>query len=313
LGGLEGEDRDFGWAVETQRKTYGADASVDVKLHLAELVVTHGIFFAHGGEDKGAQEGQANLSSVGVAGEHEIDQMAAGVGDDGVGVIGLVGHENYGCAGGGWDGEIEVGMAGAGIFEATDPEAVAIFLDSDVLVDEDGRAATGEGLDDQGGVISDVVIAENGIAKGSGEGGDDLGTAMGCVVGDRERERSVGDEVAGEQDEIGGENVDFVDDALEEEGFGVFVEVDVAKLHDAIAVEGAGQIGDGDGAVDYIELVPGNLPGVEGHACCEGAGTDKEVSSCKARRLIGLGTGHSLFYRVRSDMRARRVSREKEK
>jgi len=30
---------------------------------------------------------------VGVAGEHEIDEMTAGVGDDVVGEVGLVGHE----------------------------------------------------------------------------------------------------------------------------------------------------------------------------------------------------------------------------
>ncbi len=76
----------------------------------------------------------------------------------------------------------------------------------------------------------------------------------------------MGDEVSGEQDEIGSEGVDFADDALEEERLGVLVEVNVAELHDAITVEGAGQVGDGDGAVDDIELVTSDLAGVEGHA-----------------------------------------------
>ena len=35
----------------------------------------------------------------------------------------------------------------------------------------------------------------------------------------------------------------LVDDALEEEGLGVLVEVDVADLDDAVAVEGGGEIG----------------------------------------------------------------------
>ncbi len=36
---------------------------------------------------------------MGVAGEHEVDEVAARVGDDGVGVVGFVGHEDDGRAG----------------------------------------------------------------------------------------------------------------------------------------------------------------------------------------------------------------------
>ena len=75
----------------------------------------------------------------------------------------------------------------------------------------------------------------------------------GVFAGD-EGERAVCDEVAGEEDEVGGEGVDLVDDALEEEGLGVLVEVDVAELDDAVAVEGVGQIVDGDGAMDDVEF-----------------------------------------------------------
>ena len=74
---------------------------------------------------------------------------------------------------------------------------------------------------------------------------------------------AVGDEVAGEQDEVGGEGVDVADDAFEEEGFGVLVEVDVAELDDAVAVEGGGKICDGDGPVDDVDFVASDLAGVE--------------------------------------------------
>ena len=104
--------------------------------------------------------------------------MAAGVGDDGVGVVGLVGHENDGAVGLCGDGEIEVGAAGAGVVDAAEPEACAVAFDGKVLVDQDGCAAGGERLDDQWGVDGDVVIAENGVAQGSGEGGEDLGAAV---------------------------------------------------------------------------------------------------------------------------------------
>ena len=63
------------------------------------------------------------------------------------------------------------------------------------------------------------------------------------------------DEIAGDEDEVGSEFVNSVDDALEEEGFGELVEVDVAYLSDAVAVKRAGQIFDGDGAGDDVELV----------------------------------------------------------
>ena len=60
---------------------------------------------------------------MGVAGEHEVDERAAGVGEDVVGVVGLVGHEEDGAVGVGGDGEVEVGVAGAGVVDAAEPEA----------------------------------------------------------------------------------------------------------------------------------------------------------------------------------------------
>ena len=64
--------------------------------------------------------------------------------------------------------------------------------------------------DDDGALTDDVVVAQDGEAQRAGEGGEDLGTAVGGVVGGDEGERAVGDEVAGEQDEVGGEGVDLL-------------------------------------------------------------------------------------------------------
>ena len=55
----------------------------------------------------------------------------------------------------------------------------------------------------------------------------------------------------------------MVDDAFEEEGLGVLVEVNVAKLNDAIAVKGGWQISDRDGAVDDVDLVACDFAGVK--------------------------------------------------
>ena len=215
---------------------------------------------------------------MGVAGEHEVDEMAAGVGYDFVGIVGRVGHEQDGAVRFDGEGEIEVGVAGAGVVDAAEPEACAVALDGEVLVDQDGSAVGGEGFDDQRGVEGDVVVAEDGVAEGCGEGGEDLGAAANGVAASDEGEGAVGDEVAGEEDEVRGKGVDLVNDALEEEGFGVLVEVDVADLDDAVAVEGIGQVGDGNGAVDDVDLVAGDLAGVESQTGGDGACAYEEIS-----------------------------------
>ncbi len=270
LGGLECKQGDLWRAVETEGKPYGADAAVDVELHLVEAIVAPRIFFAHGRQDEGSDKGQADLAAVGVAGEHEVDEWAAGVGSDDVGVVGLVRHEDDGCVGFGGDGEVEVGMAGAGVVDATEPDAGSVAVDGEELIDQDGGAFAGEGADDHGGVNGDVVVAEDGVAQGGGDGGEDLGAAVGGVIGVEEGKGAVGDEVSGEEDEVGGERVDLVDDAFEEEGFGVLVEVNVADLNDAVAVEGGGQVGDGDGVGNDVDLVARDFGGVE----CHGGGRD---------------------------------------
>ena len=173
-------------------------------------------------------------------------------------------HEEDGTVGFGGDGEVEAGVAGAGVVDAAEPEAVAVTLDGDVLIDQDGSAMGGESLGDHGGVEGDVVVAEYAVAEGCSESGEDLGAAVEGVAAGDEGERAVGDEVACEKNEIGTEGIDLLYDTFEEKGFGVLVEVDVADLDDAIAVEGGGQIVDGNGALDDVEFVAGKFASVEG-------------------------------------------------
>jgi hypothetical protein len=58
--------------------------------------------------------------------------------------------------------------------------------------------------------------------------------------------------------------------------------VDVAELDDAIAVEGGGQIVDGEGTLDDVELVTGDLAGVESESGGGHAGSYEEVSPGEA-------------------------------
>ncbi len=76
---MQGEDRDLGGAVEAEGQAYGSDAAVDVELHVVEAEVAFDVLLAHGREDERAEEGEADLAAVGVAGEHEVDERAARV------------------------------------------------------------------------------------------------------------------------------------------------------------------------------------------------------------------------------------------
>ena len=230
---------------------------------------------------------------MGVACEHEVYESAAGMLEDGFYVVGFVGHEDNGAVGLSRDAEVEVGVAGGWIIGSAEPEAVGFALDGDVLVDEDGDAAGGEGLDDEGRADGDVVIAQDSVAKRTGEGAQDLGAAMNRMAVDDEVEGAASDEVASDEDEIGGEAVDGVDDVLEEEGFGELVEVNVADLGDAIVTEGVRKICDAKGDVDGFEIVTRDFAGVKSEASRGNTRADEKVSARKTRRLVAKRTGHT--------------------
>ena len=247
---------------------------------MAELEETFDVLLAHGGKDQGADVGKADLAAVGVAGEHEVDEREAGVKDDLVDVVRLVAHEDDGGAGVFWDGEVEVGGAGAGVVGAGEPEDVVAALDGSVAVDEDGGAVGFEWLDDVLGADVDVVVAEDAEALRGFEGGEDLGAEAGGAPGEGEVGGAAADEVSGDKDEIGIEDVDLGDHALEEEGLGVLIEVDVAHLDDAEALEGVGKIADGDGAVGDLVLVAGVGSGVGGDSEAGCSGSGKKSAAC---------------------------------
>lgn len=135
-GRLQGEDRDLGWAVETEGNTYRADAAIDIKLHVVEAEETFGVFFTHRRKHKRAHEGQPNLAAVGVAREHDIDEMAAWMPQNNVSVVGLMSHQNYRAVGLRRDGEVEAWVGRAGVVDSREPEAGAVALDREVLIDQ---------------------------------------------------------------------------------------------------------------------------------------------------------------------------------
>ena len=236
-------------------KADGAEAAVDVELHVAELEAAFDVLLAHGREDERAEDRQADLASVGVAGEHRVDPGEARMADDVVDVVRLVAHEDDGRAGGVGDGEVEVGVAGAGVVGAAEPEVVGAALDGNVAVDEHGRAVGRERGDDVAGADADVVVAEAGVALRRLEALEDLGGDAGGAPGVLVRGGAAADEVAGDENEVGVKLVDDVDGVLEEPGLGVLLEVDVGELNESESDEGVGEFADGEGALGDLDLV----------------------------------------------------------
>ena len=132
-----------------------------------------------------------------------------------------------------------------------------------------------------------VVVSQNAEALGAGEGLDSLGAVVDGFFGEEAR-GAVGDEVTGDEDQVGGDLVDLLDDVVEVEGLGVLVEVDVGELDDAEAVEGLGEVAQDHGEMGDLEVVAGVLARVEGEGGCGEAGNFQEAAAGEVRGVLGL-------------------------
>ena len=270
---------DLGGAVEAEGKADGAEAAVDVELHVAEAEGAFDVLLAHGREDERAEDGQADLAAVGVAGEHGVDPGEAGMADDVVDEVGLVAHEDDGGAGSVGDGEVEIGVAGAGVVGAAEPEVVGATLDGDVAVDEHGRAVGREGGDDVAGPDTDVVVAEAGVALRRLEAFEDLGGDAGGAPGVLVGGGTAADEVSGDEDEVGVELVGEVDGMAEEPGLGVLLEVDVGELDESESDKGVGELADPERTLGDLDLVARVGTAVGGEGEPGGGRPDEEAAT----------------------------------
>jgi hypothetical protein len=254
---------------------------------VVEVEEAFDVLLAHGWEDERAGEGESDLAAVGVAGEHDIDEGEAGMLHDMVGEVGFVAHEDAWLVDVdvGRDGEIEVGVAGAGVVGAGEPKEITAAFEGDVAVDEDGGAVGFQGRDDVVGADVDVVIAEDAEALRGFELGENFGTNAGSVPGDGKLAGAAADVVAGDEDDFGFEAVDLFDNAFEEEGLGVLLEVDVRDLDEAETDEGVGEVADGELANVEVKLMAGVGAGVGGEADASG-GCAREEGAASDRGLL---------------------------
>ena len=248
---------------------------------------------------------------MGVAGEHQADVLAEGVADDLVGVVGGVRHEDDGGVGLRGDRFVEVGATGGGVLDAGDPDALTIAFDGDEAIVEDGGSVLLEDAGDVARADNRIVVAENAEAEGARDLAEGFGAGVDGVFGDVAG-MAVGDVVAGDEDEVGGEGVDAVEDVVEEGEFGELVEVNVGDLDDAESVEGVRKVGEGNGEIHDLKVVTSEFSGVQAQGYGgEPGGLKKSAArqvgrgDCRGKRLGWLSrhsvvdeSGHRSFYRV---------------
>ena len=192
------------------------------------------------------------------------------------GEVGLVNHEDDWSIGFFRDGDGEVGLSVGVVVETTEEDVLPFAVDSNVFVNEHGEAVVFHVVTDDAAADGGVVISEDSESLGTGELTEDLGAATGGFVGHFERQGAAADEVSGDEEEIGLHGVDPGDDLLNEVLLGVLLEVDVGELDDAEAVKCGREVADVEGGVGDLEIVAGDLVGVEGESRGGGCGSGDE-------------------------------------
>ena len=146
------------------------------------------------------------------------------------------------------------------------------------------------------------MIAHAAETLWDGEALEHLGAAVDGLLGNAAG-RAVGDKVAGNEEEVGGEGVDALDGVVQVERLGELIEVDIGELENAKAVEGVGQAGKMEGALGELEVVAGVLAGVAGHDDGGSDGGLQKAAAGKVGRALrlqrkGVQRVHGSLYRL---------------
>jgi len=103
---------------------------------------------------------------------------------------------------------------------------------------------------------SNIVVAEHGETLRSFECGKDFGTNAGGFPGYGVVARAAAHKVSSEQNQVWSKRVSFRDHLLQEPSLGIFLQMDVRDLDDTKSGQRIGQVADGDGLPDDLELMP---------------------------------------------------------
>ncbi len=306
----------FRWAVEPEGQTHRSEAAIDVELHLLKLIGSLNIFFSHWRQDEGADERQADLAAMGVAGEHEINERESRVENHLFHVIRLVAHEQHRRLGIGRNGGIQVGSLGSGVAATTDPQAIAPAFNGYMAINQDGGAVGLKGADHLIEADRDVVVAKDAEALRRLQRRQDLGGDPGGAPGDRDRKWAIADVVSGDQDQVWRQVIDFPDDLFQKIRLGVLLQVDIAYLDDVEVLEAVGKVANGNGSMGYLELMACVDSRVAGQAETGGSQTRPQklaasegrswMNRCGWQFCQDAGRGASLHTSIRCSSRGMR-------
>ena len=156
---------------------------------MIEAVEAFDVLLAPGWEDYGGRGGgSADSASVGMAGEHDIDEVATGMVDDLVGVVGRValraGRGSVG-SGRGWPASCRLGWLEAGSATPESQRGAARRAQSEGIgCRVMGIWARDMASGDDGVADAGVVVAHDAEALGAGEVAKDFGAAVGVSLGE---------------------------------------------------------------------------------------------------------------------------------
>src|SRR5690348_3646742 len=171
---------------------------------------------------------------MGVAGELQVGTT----GRHPIGEIRLVGEQHYRFRSRNLlQGKPEIVSAGHGIIDACEPQAGAILFQSKRLIAQNVKAAAAKDFAYKVRIGVVVMIAEHGKdAQAGTKRGKDLRAGFGVARGGRivlASKRSLADEVAGENHEIGLQLVGEANGRGDDTEVDVTVVVEIAELDDA--------------------------------------------------------------------------------
>ena len=183
----QSEEREFRWAVESERHANGADAPIDVQAHAAELEPALNKAFSHGRKNQSADEGQTNLSAMRMSAEHQVNGLAGLLRLNVRRVIGCVAQQYQGFIAPVpyhiWNRGIEIRMADNGIVQTGKPKSSASTLDGEERISQDVDAIGAKCRFDDCRPYGYIMIAEDGVNGLAFQAFQNPCTFPGCFVG----------------------------------------------------------------------------------------------------------------------------------
>lgn len=238
-GAPDRQESDLGRAVEPGGDVDGPEAGVGIELKITDPIKAGEVFAAELREKQRRQEGEPDLTSVSMSGELKVDGIACNA----VGKIRLMRQQDE------WlrcrnflDGSGQIRRAVEDIVNASEPESAAVSFDCDGFIIQNMNAILLQGRRDVLGIGSGIVISQDGPqSMRRAKLFQQFGTGFGGRGGIAHPTYAwVRDKVAGQDDEVGMEVVDFANRMPDGMNRKIRIVMKVAEQRDLESVEPRG-------------------------------------------------------------------------